>query len=97
MLMVTIKIKLGAPMDATEPQGDIEGLDYLFMGNFVGRGRYSLETVCTLFALKLKYPDQIHILRGCHEDLRLNKALGKEVCNIRFCGRVSSTFWRRPE
>ena len=70
----------GGPLDATEPTSDIEGLDYLFLGNFVGRGKYSLETVCLLFALKLKYPEQVHILRGCHEDARLNKVYGTKGC-----------------
>lgn len=69
----------GSPVDPTEPQSDIEGLDYLFLGNYVGRGKYSLETICLLFALKLKYPDQIHLLRGCYEDIRINKIYGKTL------------------
>lgn len=63
-------------MAPTEPNSDIEGTDYIFLGNIVGRGKYSLETVCLLFTLKLRYPGQIHILRGCHEDLRFNKVYG---------------------
>lgn len=66
---------VGAPLDSEE-HGDIEGLDYLFLGNFSGRGKYSLETICLLFALKLKHPSQVHILRGCMEDIRLSKVYG---------------------
>lgn len=29
-----------------------------------------------LFALKLKYPENVHLLRGSHEDLMINKYMG---------------------
>ena len=51
---------------------DIEALDYLFLGNYVDRGKNSLETICTLLALKLKWPKHIFLLRGSHEDKRIN-------------------------
>jgi len=56
--------------------GDIAGMDYLFLGNYVDRGQYSLETICLLMALKLKYPKQVFLLRGNHEDRNVNKYLG---------------------
>lgn len=62
----------GAPSD----DGDIEGFDYLFLGNYVDRGKNSLEVICLLFALKLKYPEQLHLLRGSHEDIKINKNFG---------------------
>lgn len=36
--------------------GDIQAYDYLFLGNYVDRGAYNLETICLLMALKLRYP-----------------------------------------
>ena len=58
------------------PGGDIEGLDYIFLGDYVDRGTHSLETMCLLMALKIKFPNQIHLLRGNHEDRWINSAFG---------------------
>lgn len=46
----------GKPTDS-ENGGDIERLDYLFLGNICDIGKYSLEVICLIFALKLKYPE----------------------------------------
>ena len=62
--------KWGCPNEG--PNGDIMSHDYLFLGDFVDRGNLSLETICLLMALKVKYPDQIHLIRGNHEDILIN-------------------------
>ncbi len=72
-----------APADATQ-DGDIDSYDYLFLGDYVDRGANSLETICLLMALKVKYPAQIHLLRGNHEDPSINRVFGfAEECEER--------------
>ena len=73
----------GQPCKGTKDE-DIECFDYLFLGDFVDRGSHSLETICLLLALKIRYPDQVHLLRGNHEDKWINNGFGfSDECAIR--------------
>ena len=69
----------GNPSDNIQ-NGDINVMQYIFLGDFCDRGLYSLETVLLLFALKIKYPNFIYLIRGHHEDKNINEfyGLGKE-------------------
>ena len=65
----------GNPSDDSQ-MGDINVMQYIFLGDFCDRGFHSLEIIFLLFALKIKYPQFIYILRGHHEDKNINIKYG---------------------
>ena len=65
----------GNPSDDNQ-MGDISVMQYIFLGDFCDRGYNSLEIILLLFALKIKFPQFIYIIRGHHEDKNINAEYG---------------------
>ena len=56
--------------------GETPDTNYLFMGDCVDRGYYSVETVSLLMCLKVRFPNRIYLTRGNHESRQITQVYG---------------------
>ena len=64
-------------MEIFKIAGPAPDTNYLFLGDYVDRGYYSVETVCMVIALKVRYPSRIVMIRGNHESRQITQVRGR--------------------
>ena len=63
-------------LELFEISGKPPDTNYLFLGNYVNKGWYSVETITLLVCLKVRYPNRITLLRGVNESRKMTLSLG---------------------
>ena len=67
------------------------GVHLVFLGDYCDRGTYGTEILTLLMQLHLENPDQVHLIRGNHEDLAINLAYSRSDKNLQKIVLTQST------
>ena len=80
-------------LDDGKSSGMDMGKKYLFLGDYVDRGAFGCEVMFLLLSLKVKYPNNIYMLRGNHECRSVSGYFGfKEECTAKYGTTIYNWF-----
>lgn len=73
--------------------GNPENTRYLFLGDFVDRGMFSIEVLIVVLALKVRFTDSVFLLRGNHECKQMTTSFNfREECLAKYDQEIFDLF-----
>jgi serine/threonine-protein phosphatase 2B catalytic subunit len=64
------------------PPGEVQ---YIFLGDYVDRGSFSIEVIAMLYSIKIKHPKRVRMLRGNHECRQMTSFFNfREECEYKY-------------
>ena len=76
--------------------GDVSNNQYLFLGDYVGRGKNNISTFLLIISLLIKFPNNIYLLRGNHDSRHMTITWGlKDECLKKYPGDNSKQIYHK--